>query len=261
MSSRRPARASHSAANVEGAVGARDLELQVAPGRIDLRMQRLERAEELHAPSDLEEQGVRHLDAHPRRELKRVQTEPLEHCSAPERLEPREHHGIPERLSPDASAAGRRQRIGDEPGTLAGAGDAGSASARAGQGLSRINPRWRIRALAKACHEPCVEEIDAGLGLDGTRAAALHLQQRKARLRLSLRQQQAQHRGRGLEPVPLGAKQTRRARPLLGRQLQTPQPAVIGAFQPEQNGRADSRAQCLFGRPQGFRGAWGPHDD
>ncbi len=59
--------------------------------------------------------------------------------------------------------------------------------------------------------------------------------------------------------MPLGAKQHTECTARLGRELQTPQPAIIGALQPEQHRGTDTRTQSLFSRPQCFRGAGRAH--
>ena len=50
--------------------------------------------------------------------------------------------------------------------------------------------------------------------------------------------------------MPLGTKQNAERTARLGRQFQTPQPAIIGALQPEQHRCADSRTQSLLSSPQ-----------
>ena len=59
--------------------------------------------------------------------------------------------------------------------------------------------------------------------------------------------------------MPRGAKQHTECTARLGRELQAPQPAIIGTLQPKQHRGADTRAQGLFSSPQRFRGAGGPH--
>ena len=54
--------------------------------------------------------------------------------------------------------------------------------------------------------------------------------------------------------MSLGTKQHGERTARLGGELQTPQPAIVGALQPKQNGGANTGTQCLLSRPQSLRG-------
>ncbi len=75
----------------------------------------------------------------------------------------------------------------------------------------------------------------------------------------TVRHQQTQTGRGGFETMSLGAKKYCQSTARLGGELQTPQPAIVGALQPQQHRGADTGTQGLFGGPQCFRGAGRPH--
>ena len=123
--------------------------------------------------------------------------------------------------------------------------------------LPQINLPWPIAPRRDFLRNPgfaisCQE-------FDGAGPAALHLDEFEMSLLSTVRQSHPQAGRRRFEPMPLRAKQYSECTPRFRCKLQTPQPAIIGALQPEQYRRTDSRTQCLFGSPQSFRGARRAH--
>ncbi len=118
--------------------------LQPAPSGIDAGMQPFERAEQLHAAVDLQQQGIGHFDADQRSELLRMQAETLQRGGGLLRLvQRRKHHGVPQAV---LSAIGLR---------LQGAAALRTRSAAAPESRLRhrpsrhrpsrqINPPWRM---------------------------------------------------------------------------------------------------------------------
>ncbi len=101
--------------------------------------------------------------------------------------------------------------------------------------------------------------ISRGTKIYRTRPTALHFEQIEARLVFTATQSQAQVGRRRFEAMSFGTKQHTERTARCGGKLQSPQPAVIGAFQPEQHGSTDSRTQSLFSGPQSFRSRIGPN--
>src|SRR5450755_2193317 len=88
---------------------------------------------------------------------------------------------------------------------------------------------------------PCA--VSRATEIHGSRPAALHLEQIEAYLIFTPAHGQAQAGGRRFETMPLRAKQHAECTARLGRQFQTPQPAIISALQPEKYRGADPRSQ------------------